>query len=103
LKKQLSWQGIIIIARAFQDASGTLYAWLIGVSMNKANHKALGRYCYGGKIYTGLCPKCGTEHLVTIDQVQEIINNSYLQPQSKLQQKFKGRVAVLEKAFSLFL
>ena len=71
--------------------------------MNKANHKALGRYAYGGKIYLGVCNECGREHYLTVDQVQEVINNSYIKPRTGLQQKIKGRVAVLEKAFNLFV
>ena len=71
--------------------------------MNKSNHKAVGRYCYGGKIYVGQCSNCGGEHHLTIEQVQELVNSSYIRPQTKLQQKIKGRVAVLQKAFSLFL
>jgi len=34
--------------------------------MNKSNHKAVGRYCYGGKIYVGQCEHCGDEHHLTI-------------------------------------
>jgi len=67
--------------------------------MNTTNHKALGRYCYGGKIYLGQCKDCGQEHYLDVREMQEAINNSYLQPQSKLQQKL-GRVAILAKAFS---
>jgi len=70
--------------------------------MNKANHKALGRYCYGGKIYTGLCDKCGKEHLMTIDQVQEVISNSYLKPKSNVQ-KFKSRIELFQRAFNTLL
>jgi len=75
---------------------------LIGV-MNKANHKALGRYAYGGKIFLGECHACGREHYLTIDQVQEVVNTSYIKPQPILRQKFKSRVAIFEKAFSMFL
>jgi hypothetical protein len=71
--------------------------------MNKSNHKAVGRYCYGGKIYAGQCPHCGGEHHLTIEQTQELINGSYVQPQTKLQQKMKSRVAVMQRAFSLFI
>jgi len=69
--------------------------------MNKSNHKALGRYCYGGKIYAGICPKCGQEHLLETDQVQEIVNNSYIAPQSKFQQAFKGRL--MQKVIGTFI
>ncbi len=71
--------------------------------MNKSNHKAVGRYCYDGKIYVGQCAHCGGEHHLTIEQVQELVDNSYIRPQTKLQQTMKGRVAILQKAFSLFL
>ncbi len=71
--------------------------------MNKSNHRALGRYAYGGKICLGVCNDCGREHYLTIDQVQEVVNNSYIKPRTGWQQKFKGRVAVFEKAFSLFI
>jgi len=71
--------------------------------MNKSNHKALGRYCYGGKIYIGQCAKCGHEHLLETNQVQEVINNSYITPHLSLGMKLKGRIGVLEKAFSFLL
>ena len=50
--------------------------------MNKANHKALGRYCYGGKIYVGQC-QCGQDHLLDVDQLEEVIKNSYIKPKSR--------------------
>ena len=71
--------------------------------MNKANHKALGRYAYGGKIFLGECHDCGKEHYLTIDQVQEVVNTSYIKPQPILRQKIKGHVAIFERAFGLFI
>jgi hypothetical protein len=69
--------------------------------MNQSNHKALGRYCYGGHIYAGQCSKCGYEHLLTADQAQEMINNCYLAPQTKLQQAMKGRIAAFQKMMAI--
>ena len=71
--------------------------------MNKVNHKTIGRYCYGGKIYVGQCSHCGGEHFLTVEEVQGLVNKSYIRPQTKLQQKLKSRVAILQKTFSLFL
>jgi len=49
--------------------------------MNKTNHKAVGRYCYGGKIYLGQCD-CGRDHLIDVDQLQELMNKSFVKPKS---------------------
>ncbi|MEI8360910.1 MAG: hypothetical protein WCG01_02185 [bacterium] len=70
--------------------------------MNKANHKALGRYAYGGKIFLGECHDCGKEHYLTVDQVQEVISNSYLRPKTGLQ-RFKGRVELFQRAFGALM
>ncbi|MCX6795779.1 MAG: hypothetical protein NT165_03610 [Candidatus Falkowbacteria bacterium] len=70
--------------------------------MNKANHKALGRYAYGGKIFLGECHDCGREHYLTVDQVQEVVSNSYLKPKTSLQ-RFRGRVELFQRALGTLM
>jgi len=70
--------------------------------MNKANHKALGRYAYGGKIFLGECHQCGKEHYLTVDQVQEVVSNSYVTPKSSLR-KFKTRIEVFQRALGTIM
>ena len=61
--------------------------------MNKANHKAIGKYCYGGKFYAGDCA-CGREHYLTAEQLKELSENSYFTV---------AHPGVLRKIYSVFL
>jgi len=47
--------------------------------MNNSNHKTIGRYCYGGKIYAGQCD-CGHEILIGVEQLKDLVNKSYVKP-----------------------
>lgn len=63
--------------------------------MNKSNHKAIGRYCYGGKFYAGDCP-CGKEYYVSQEQLEQLANNYYFHFSRHGNKLF-------QKVFSLFL
>lgn len=45
--------------------------------MNNFNHKKIGRYCYGGKVYAGQC-ECGREILLDVATTKELVKNSYI-------------------------
>jgi hypothetical protein len=55
--------------------------------MNNFNHKSIGRYCYGGKIYAGQCD-CGHDILIGVEQLKVLVEKSYVKPNRPVFTKF---------------